>query len=128
MGVGVSPSLDLNKIIQEKWVTFTIIYTKPTKSSCITFHACVDIHIMHTIFILSKLCTSWQTQFCVFNHTANSFIFGLAYTTCTNPILRENLNYKKLLKMCLYYQLIRMNSICKKAKNVLIPPRYLFPI
>ena len=30
--------------------------------------------------------------------TPNSFISDLVYATCTDPILRSNLNFKKLLK------------------------------
>ena len=68
---------------------------------------CVEIPILHTIYMIPKLLTTWLTQFCAITHP-NSFIFNLTYTTRTNTIFRLNLNYKK-------------------AKNVSKPPPYLFP-
>ena len=58
---------------------------------------------------------------------SNKCISDLDYSTITNSILRSNLNYKKLLKCVNTINVLCTNFNYKKAKNVLIPPPYLFP-
>ena len=58
---------------------------------------------------------------------SNKCISDLYYTTVTNSILGSNLNYKKLLKCVNTINFLCTNFNYKKAKNVSIPPPYLFP-
>ena len=66
--------------------------------------------------ILAKLLTTGPTRFYVITQLS-SFTSDLSYTTGNNPILRINLNYKKLLK-------------CINATNlwsiILITPQLLY--
>ena len=49
--------------------------------------------------IVPTLITTWLTQFCIITHPYSfKFVFDLIFDTRSNPILRLNLNYKKLLK------------------------------
>ena len=70
---------------------------------------CAKIPILHTIFILPKLLTTSEIQFCHYT-TNNSFIFYLTYTTHINLILCLNLNYEKMLNCVYTINYLPMNS------------------